>query len=229
MKKITLVTGANKGIGLEIARQLINLGHYVILGIRDQQKGEKALKILNSDLAELRVLDVADPGSIINAFEEITKKHVHLDVLINNAGVLTDQGYELADVPMEVFNEIMNINFYGPLHMIRTFLPLLKNASDARVVNLSSGLGALNEMGSGYPGYRISKAAMNAMSAIFGVELSKYGIKVNSMCPGWVKTDMGGPGASRKPEKGAETAVWLATASDIPNGKFLRDKKVIDW
>lgn len=231
MKKRILITGANRGIGLEITRQLAEQGHKVFLGSRNHSKGEEAAQSFVEKGLDIRViqLDVGSEDSIRHAFDEYQKENDRLDVLINNAGIFTDRNYSLEDIPMEIFDEIINVNFRGALLMTRIFLPLLKTSSDARIVNLSSGLGAFNEMGGGYPGYRISKTAMNAMTAIFGSELSNYGIKSNSMCPGWVKTDMGGSGAMRDLPHGAETAVWLATAQQIPNGKFLRDKKVIDW
>ena len=150
-------------------------------------------------------------------------------MLINNAGIFQDGNHTLETLPEEVFDRTLQTNFIGPVKLTRALLPLIRKGSDARVINISSGLGAMNEMSGGYGSYRLSKAALNAATQVYAAELMSDGIKVNSMCPGWVKTDMGGAGASREVAHGAETAVWLATATDIPNGKFLRDKQVIEW
>lgn len=231
MSKRIIITGANRGIGLEIARQLGKMGHHIILGIRSPEKGKETQEKLASQgiKAVFYPLDLESEASIRSFTDHVLTEFDFIDVLINNAGVLIDSGKNLSTIPMEDFDKTFQINFKGPLLLTRQLLVLLKKSSNGRIINLSSGLGALNEMSSGYPAYRVSKAALNAMSAILGSELSNYNIRVNSMCPGWVKTDMGGSGASREVSKGAETAVWLATNEDIPNGRFLRDKKVIDW
>ncbi|MEQ8926314.1 MAG: SDR family NAD(P)-dependent oxidoreductase, partial [Fulvivirga sp.] len=132
-------------------------------------------------------------------------------------------------VDMDTVRRTMQINLYGPMDLSKTLLNLLKGSAEGRIINISSGLGAMNEMAGGHPSYRLSKVGLNAFTKILSSDLSDTNIKVNSMCPGWVKTDMGGKGAQRSVEQGADTAVWLATAEDIPNGKFLRDRKVIEW
>jgi NAD(P)-dependent dehydrogenase (short-subunit alcohol dehydrogenase family) len=227
MKNI-IVTGSNRGIGLEIAKQLESLGNLVIVTARTFEKAQEASEKIGNG-AVPHELDVSRSSSIDRFTEKIQEELSSIDVLINNAGIFQDQNYSLIDVPLDNFNQTLETNFMGPLKLIRSLYPLLKKSKDARIINLSSGLGALNEMGGGYPGYRISKTALNALSAILAADLAKDNIKVNAMCPGWVRTDMGGPGASREVAKGAETAVWLATEENIPNGKFLRDMKVIDW
>jgi NAD(P)-dependent dehydrogenase (short-subunit alcohol dehydrogenase family) len=174
-------------------------------------------------------LDISSEHSISKFSELLLDHDLSPAVLINNAGILQDQSYTLLDVPLDNFDQTMNINFRGPLLLMRALVPFLRKHKDARIINMSSGLGALSSIGGGYPGYRVSKAALNAMTAVLAHDLAGDGIKVNCMSPGWVRTEMGGPAATRDVQKGAETAVWLATAPDIPNGKFLRDKEEIDW
>ncbi|MEM9324061.1 MAG: SDR family NAD(P)-dependent oxidoreductase [Bacteroidota bacterium] len=228
-----LVTGANGGIGLEIARELAQKGNEVLITSRDLAKGKDAQSKLGDEglAVTLFKLDVGSEPSVEELAEQLATEYTYLDGLVNNAGVFQDQHTSLENVQMDVFRQTLETNFYGPLLLIRNLLPLLRKSGDARVVNLSSGLGALNEMGGGYPSYRISKTAMNAMTAIFGAELSKDAIQVNAVCPGWVQTDMGGAGATRTVEQGADTPVWLMTEERrlLPQGKFLRDRQVIDW
>lgn len=230
MSKRVVITGSNRGIGFEIASQLGDRGWHVILTARNPEKGENAaneLKKLGYDV-DFFQLDVASESSIGQFANNYGGKFKTLDVLINNAGVFLDGSKTLMSQDMEIVKRTMDINFYGAFLMVRSMAGFLEG-QNGRIINISSGLGALNEMGGGYGSYRISKAAMNAMTAVFAAELGEMGISVNSMCPGWVKTDMGGSEATREVSKGAETAVWLATHPDIPNGKFLRDMKVIDW
>lgn len=227
MSKKILVTGSNRGIGLEICKQLGALGHHIIFTARNTKKGLESESDLRQFDIEFFQLDVEEFASMETFVHALSRHTDTIDVLINNAGVLLDSGHHLRDMPMEIIDRTMNINFRGPLQLTKMLLPFLKNSQDPRVINISSGMGALNTIGGGNAAYRMSKTALNAFTAVLAVE--EPGIKVNSMCPGWVKTDMGGANASRTVEKGAETAVWLATASDIPSGKFLRDKKVIEW
>ncbi len=228
-----IVTGANRGIGYEIARQLAVHGHEVILTARDPEKGKEAQASLAADglTVDFLELDVGSEMSIQQFVQHFGDRYDSVDGLVNNAGVFLDKNSSLEKVEMSIFRQTIEINFYGPLLLTRGLLPFLRKSKDARIVNLSSGLGALGDMGAGYPSYRVSKAAMNAMTAIFGAELATDGIMTNSVCPGWVQTDMGGAGATRTVDKGAETPVWLLTEDRkrLPNGKFLRDKQVIEW
>ena len=228
-----VVTGANRGIGYEIARQLAIKGHEVIMAARDLRKGEEAQAQLKAEglSVELRKLDVGSELSVQQFAHKISSEHAHLDGLVNNAGVFLDRSSTLERVEMPIFRQTMEINFYGPMLLIRGLLPMLRNSQDARIINLSSGLGALNGMSGGYSSYRISKTAMNAMTAIFAAELAGDNVLVNSVCPGWVQTEMGGTGATRTVEEGADTPVWLMMEDrgSLPNGKFLRDRQVIDW
>ncbi len=225
--KVVLVTGANRGIGLEICRQLAAAGQRVLLTARDEEKGRSAAASLPGEVHFFH-LDVTDPGSYENVQNYIAAEFGYLDVLINNAGIMSStRGFDKTD--LNDIRRVMETNLFGIIGLTQTLLPLLYKSSAGRIINISSGLGAISEMGGGYAGYRLSKTALNGFTAALAADLSATNIRVNSMCPGWVKTDMGGSGAHRSVEKGAETAVWLATAGQIPNGKFLRDKIIIDW
>lgn len=233
--RVALVTGANRGIGLEIVRQLARLGILPVLGARDVSKGQKAADGLKGEGFDIPVvaLDVGDEASIASSVDEAKRLFGRLDILVNNAGILVDgpsTGANLLEVPLELVTRTFDTNVLGPMRMIRAAAPLMRATGYGRIVNLSSGLGQLADMGGGWPAYRISKAALNAITRIAAAELADQGIKVNAVCPGWAKTDMGGPDAERPVEKGAETAVWLATLPDDgPTGGFFRDQKPIAW
>lgn len=223
--KRIVVTGANRGIGKEICRQLVDQGHEVILAARSKEKGEQAAKEVGAHFMEL---DVADANNISSFIEHFEDKYNHLDVLVNNAGVFSDKDKRATNPDFKDIRNTLETNLLGPWQLSVGLFEALKKSKDPRIINVSSGLGAMSEMGGSYPAYRLSKLGINAMTRMMHSELEE-GITINTMCPGWVKTDMGGPGASRTAEKGAETAVWLATAAAIPNGKFLRDKEVVKW
>jgi len=225
MEKIALVTGANKGIGFEICRQLTEKEIKVILSARNEEGGKLAAGKLNVIFHQL---DVTNEVSIEKIKNFIEKKFGKLDILINNAGIMIDYDVQGINADIEKVEKTFGTNVLGPLRLCKSLIPLLKNSTDGRIVNISSGMGALNDMGSYAPAYRISKTALNVLTKIFASELPEN-IKVNSMCPGWVRTDMGGPKATRSVKGGADTAVWLATASNVPTGKFFRDRKEIEW
>ena len=228
MSKRIIVTGANRGIGLETALQLSRAGHQVIMAVRDVSKGKEALRNAGHPRdIEVIPLDISDPFSIADFKEKISEVFELIDVLINNAAILQDSKYTFRTIPDELLQKMLNTNLFGSIRLTQALLPLLDKSNDPRVINISSGMGALNEMGGGHPAYRLSKTSLNSFTAVLAAE--EPHIKVNAVCPGWVQTDMGGSGAHRPVEKGAETPVWLATADDIPTGKFWRDKKVIDW
>ncbi len=233
MQKIAVVTGANRGMGFEVSRQLAKIGMQVILTSRDPEKGEKAAEQLRREKLEVVYfpLDVTDPESIASLGQFIREKFGHLDVLVNNAGLLIDApDISVFDAKVDTLRKTMEANVYGPLQLIQTLVPLMKKHNYGRIVNVSSGMGQLTDMGGGYPGYRTSKTSLNALTRIFADELKGTSILVNSMCPGWVKTDMGGPGATRTPEQGVDTMVWLATLPDGgPTGAFFRDREPIAW
>lgn len=229
--KHAYITGANKGIGLEIARQLGHKGYHVFIGSRSETRGQLALRQLENDGVEasLSIIDVSDPDSIRKAFEALPSSCGQLDVLINNAGILHDRNRNIFDMPESLFAETIQTNALGALHTVRVFKPLLKQGS--RVINISSGGGAISEGVSTWaPAYCISKTTMNAITLQLASALAGQEIPVNAVCPGWVRTDMGGNSASRSVSEGADTPVWLATeASAQLTGKFFRDRTEIPW
>ncbi len=229
---LAVVTGGNRGIGLEICRQLAHKGFHVILTSRDADKGRKAAESLSqTGKVSSEELDVASADSIQAFCERISSQYGHLEVLVNNAGIMIDgqrKQSSVFDVEASTIQDTMQTNVYGPLQLIQGLIPLMKQ--HGRIVNLSSGMGQLSSMGGGGTAYRLSKAALNALTLIVNAELHNPQIKINSMCPGWVRTDMGGTHASRSVEQGADTAVWLATLpEDGPSGGFFRDRQQIDW
>jgi len=232
--KVAVVTGANRGIGLEICRQLGKRGDiHVVLTSRDDSKGKSAAKKLAGDGAdvEFRTLDVTKERSVRALADFMASAHGRCDVLVNNAGILADpRGSRFLDSRVETYRETLDVNLFGALIMAQAIAPLMRERRYGRIVNLSSGLGQLADMGLGSPAYRISKTALNALTRILAAELKDSGVLVNSMCPGWVQTGMGGPTAPRTVAQGADTAVWLATLPDEgPSGGFFRDRKPIPW
>jgi NAD(P)-dependent dehydrogenase (short-subunit alcohol dehydrogenase family) len=226
-----VVTGGNRGIGFEICRQLAGRGAQVILTARKPESGNDALTRLESAgfKAGFHSLEVTDAHSISALREYLEKTFGRLDVLINNAGIIADAEASGLDVKPVTVRATLETNTLAPLFLSQALVPLLKRSQAGRIVNLSSGMGALSGMGGDHAAYRLSKASLNAVTGILAAEL-RGAIAVNSMCPGWVRTDMGGPNAERDVDQGADTAVWLAL--DAPqdlSGKFLRDRKVIPW
>jgi NAD(P)-dependent dehydrogenase (short-subunit alcohol dehydrogenase family) len=223
---VALITGANRGIGRETARQLVERGYDVLLSARDEAKAEAAAAEVG---ARPLALDVSDPDSIARAAESVSEDPGRLDVLVNNAGVGTDWGTSGADPDFEAVQAALDTNFFGAYRLTVALLPLLRESEHPRVVNVSSGMGGITEMGGWSPGYRVSKAALNAMTRILSTELADAGVLVNSACPGFVNTDMGSLFGAKKPvEDGAAGIVWLATLPDDgPTGGFFRDGKPI--
>jgi NAD(P)-dependent dehydrogenase (short-subunit alcohol dehydrogenase family) len=228
---VIVVTGGNRGIGFEICRQLAGRGAQVVLTARQAEAGQEAVKKLAAQqlAAQFHPLNVTDPESAAALRDYLERAFGRLDVLINNAGILPKEDGSGLAVKLESVRTTLETNTLAPLHLSQTMAPLLKRSSTARIVNVSSGLGALSDMQGGYAAYRISKTALNAVTRILAAELGGA-VAVNSVCPGWVKTDMGGANAEREVAQGADTAVWLAL--DAPQdltGKFVRDRKVIPW
>jgi NAD(P)-dependent dehydrogenase (short-subunit alcohol dehydrogenase family) len=225
--KIALVTGGNRGIGKEIVRQLATKGLRVFLTARDFEAGARVASAINGDV-DMLLLDVADDRSIAQAAENFGKRSDRLDVLVNNAGIYPDEGFNILTVPRELIVNTFQTNTFGVISVIQAFVPFLSHADQARI--MSSGYGELGGLSSDVPSYCLSKLALNGVTIMFDQELRKRGISVNSVCPGWVRTDMGGPNASTSVEDGADTAVWLAT--DAPHslsGKFFRRRREISW
>ncbi len=229
--KTALVTGGNRGIGFAITQGLLQKGYQVIITSRSLDKAKQVAEKLNSNGKVIPVeLDVADENSINKAVESLQQKVNQLDVLINNAGIYPDEGVNILTIDRELLVTTLNTNTFGAIRMVQTFLPLLKKSSDARVVNVSSGFGEINGLSADYPSYCLSKLALNGATIMLSQALRSDKIAVNAICPGWVKTDMGGDSAPRTPLQGADTAIWLAT--DAPHdetGKYWRDRKVISY
>ncbi|MGC1955751.1 MAG: SDR family oxidoreductase [Gammaproteobacteria bacterium] len=230
--KTALITGSSKGIGYEVARQLAQQGFQVFIAARNADAGRQAAKALqdSGDQAEFLMLDVADPDGIAAAAHEFGTRADHLDVLVNNAGTLEHAEISVLDVSRGELERTWRTNTLGPLLVTQAFTPFLRKAEAARIINVSSGWGALSDMRDEAPAYGISKAALNAVTRQFAAALAPQGIPVNSVCPGWVRTDMGGPNATRSVAQGADTIVWLATEAPRElTGQFLRDRRPIPW
>lgn len=238
-RRIAVVTGASRGIGLEVCRQLAKKGHHVILTARNEPKGNQAVETLKKEKleAEFFPLDVTQEESIQRLARYLESQHGRVDVLVNNAGVFLDsgegaglKGASAFRAKLQTIRDTMETNVYGPFLMCQHLIPMMMEGSYGRVVNISSGMGQLSEMNGGWPAYRISKTSLNAVTRIFADETQGKNILVNSVCPGWVRTEMGGPDAERSVEEGADTVVWLATLPNSgPSGGFFRDREPIAW
>ena len=229
MTKIALVTGANRGIGFAVAKTLLEKRFTVILTARSQTSGEEALqKLGHPNNLQFHTLDVSDQGSVDQIKRFIDQEFGRLDVLINNAGINYDTWQQAGNANLNHVQDTLDTNLLGPWRMTNAFIPTMKQAGYGRIVNVSSGAGAISGMSGGTPAYSVSKAALNVLTIKLGAELQGTNILVNAVCPGWVRTDMGGAGATRSPDKGAETIVWAAELPNGgPNGKFFRDQKEI--
>lgn len=229
--KTALITGANRGIGQEVARQLAAKGFHVFVGARNPKAGRKAAEEIAKRVGKATFLeiDVDDNDSITNAAREFSNIEDHLDVLVNNAGIIADGDSAILEISDDLFRKTVETNVLGPLRVTRAFVPLLRKSESPRVINVSSGGGQLSDGADGWaPAYCISKTALNGVTVQLAAVLPKFA--VNSMCPGWVRTEMGGENASRSVEEGADTIVWLASeAPQELTGKFLRDRKEIPW
>ncbi len=229
--KTALITGANKGIGHEVARQLASKGFHVFVGARNAKAGLKAAEEIGKKCGKATFLeiDVADNNSVTNAVREFSNSEDHLDVLVNNAGIVADGDEAILEISDDLFRKTLETNTLGALRVTRAFAPLLRKSKAPRVINVSSGSGQLTGGADGWaPTYSISKSALNGVTSQLAAALPKFA--VNSVCPGWVRTDMGGESASRSVEEGADTIVWLASeAPQELTGKFLRDRKEIAW
>lgn len=232
-ERVIIVTGGNRGIGYEICRQLALLDLTVVLTSRNQKDGLEAVSNLNKNKSSMRYhqLDVADPGQISKLKEFLVKEFGRCDGLVNNAGIMLNKNdVTLLNTDLATVRQTMETNVYGPYLLCQALVPLMKKNNYGRIVNISSGLGQLNDMAGGFTAYRVSKTAINVITRVLAAELAGTNILVNSMCPGWVKTRMGGPEAPRSVEEGADTAVWLSTLPDGgPTGKIFRDRQEVAW
>jgi NAD(P)-dependent dehydrogenase (short-subunit alcohol dehydrogenase family) len=229
--KTVLITGANKGIGHEVARELAAKGFHVFVGARNAKAGRKAAEEIakKGGKATFLEIDVADNDSVTTATREFSSVEDHLDVLVNNAGIIVDGDSAILEISDDLFRNTLETNTLGVLRVTRAFVPLLRKSKSPRVINVSSGGGQLTGGADGWsPAYCISKTALNGVTVQVAAALPKFA--VNSACPGWVRTEMGGENANRSVEEGADTIVWLASeAPQDLTGKFLRDRKEIPW
>ncbi|RZA09830.1 MAG: SDR family NAD(P)-dependent oxidoreductase [Proteobacteria bacterium] len=228
-KRIAVVTGANRGLGWGTAEELAKQGYeLVLMGRKKKELAERVASLTKADKkASYIELDLANPASIEAGAAELAKRYpggVH--VVVNNAGVFLENGKPYA---RELVKDTLQVNTLGPLQFAEAVGPLLRKTKGS-LVNVSSGMGQLSDMGGGSPGYRISKTALNAVTKYLSAEWKEAGVRVNSICPGWVKTDMGGEGAERTIEEAVKGIVWAATIPPGgPTGSFFRDGKKIDW
>jgi NAD(P)-dependent dehydrogenase (short-subunit alcohol dehydrogenase family) len=228
---VAVVSGGNRGIGLETCRQLADRGFHVVLGSRDLQKGRRAAEGIGSAAGRVlaRRLDVADEDSVRRLADEVEAELGRADVVVNNAAILYDTWARGVDADLGEVHEAMEVNLFGAWRMAEAFIPLLRRSEHGRIVNVSSQGGSLASMSGGAPAYSISKAALNALTRVLAAELRPDGILVNAICPGWVATDMGGPGG-RPVAEGAASVVWGATLPDDgPTGGFFRDGRPLPW
>lgn len=231
-KKTALVTGGNRGIGFETCRQLLEEGYRVLLTARDEEKGRRSLKTLHDFGPDVHfhALDVTDENSIAALKETIMKAYGGLEVLINNAAIHYDTWQQALDADMQQVQDAIQTNLIGPWRMIQAFAPQMRERGYGRIVNVSSEAGSLESMGAGTPAYGVTKAALNALTIKVAAELKGSGVLVNTVCPGWVRTDMGGSMAPRSVEQGAASVMWAVMLDDEgPTGGFFRDGKQLPW
>ncbi len=235
--RTAIVTGANRGVGREIAKQLALLGYRVILTSRDESRGKQTTaelkQAVSANVASNLVyhqLDVTQPESIKKLYDFVVSEYAAADVLVNNAAVLLDQYGRVLQTPLDIYRTTMETNLYGPLALCQAFIPLMLERNYGRVVNVSSGAGQVQDMINDMTAYRLSKLALNGLTLILANSLEGTNVLVNAGCPGWVRTEMGSPNAPRSAEQGAQGIVWLATLPEGgPQGSFFRDGQQLDW
>lgn len=227
--RVALVTGATRGIGREVVRQLGERGYAVLLGARTLSAEQAADAFSTSRNTVPVQLDVTDDAGIDALRQHVDRAYGHLDVLVNNAGIHYDTWQRAADADLHVAHEAMETNLFGAWRMVKAFVPMLRRGQHTRIVNVSSEAGSLSQMGGGIPAYRASKVALNALTRMLAAELRNDDILVNAVCPGWVATDMGGAGG-RPVEDGAASVLWAVDLDDSgPSGGFYRDGKPLPW
>ena len=229
MKAIALVTGGNRGIGKEVCRQLAQRGLTVLLSGRDLEKAKDAAADIGMEKVLTAQLNVTDEDSISRLRETVEREYGRLDVLVNNAGGHYDYWQTALEADFATVRLAADTNLYGPWRLAQAFAPLLRQSAHPRIVNVSSGAGALNSLDKGPPAYVVSKAGLNALTRMLAAELQDDGVLVNAVCPGWVATDPNNPGGRPIPE-GAAGVVWAALLDDDgPSGGFFRDERPLDW
>src|SRR5438477_3525675 len=230
--RVALVTGANRGMGLETSRQLLSHGLHVAMTGRDEDATEHARRALGDEAQHAIAvkMDVTDRASIEAAHQTIVDRFGPVDVLVNNAAVLLFENNDVLSVPAGGFRQTFETNLFGVIEVCRVFVPSMADRGYGRIVSVSSGAGQLENMSTYAPAYSMSKAALNAFTRILAQTYRVRGVLANSVDPGWVRTDMGGPSAPRSVRQGVETTVWLATLPDDgPTGGFFRDRRPIAW
>ena len=238
-QRVAVITGANRGMGFETCRQLAERGMVVVLTSRDVQAGECAAGELREEgwSVVYHPLDVTDQASVEALRDHLVAEHGRLDVLVNNAGVMLEpadpanrEGASIFNTELDAIRQSLETNAFGALRCCLALIPVMREHDYGRIVNVSTGMASLASMGGGWPAYRISKSSLNVITRILATELDGTNIKVNSVCPGFVRTDLGGEGAPRSIEEGVDTTLWLATLRDEgPSGGLFRDCKAIDW
>ncbi len=226
------MTGGNRGIGFEICRQLAGSGVEVVLGARDPARAKDAARRLAGEGIAVtpKTLDVTSPESIKDVIAGIEGDQDRLDILVNNAGIFLDKDGAAETIDLDRVRQTMETNTYGPILLCQAAIPLMRRQGYGRIVNLASELGSLTNMETLYPAYRMSKTALVGYTRVLANELTGTGILVNAMCPGWVKTEMGGPNATREIADSADTALWLASLPDDgPTGGFFKDREPLPW
>jgi NAD(P)-dependent dehydrogenase (short-subunit alcohol dehydrogenase family) len=227
-KKVWFITGAGRGLGVDIAKAALAAGHAVVATARNAETITQAIGE-HADLLAVD-LDVTDEAAARAAVAVTVERFGRLDVLVNNAGVYHDKKHTILTAPRELFVSTLNTNTFGPIEVVQQFLPALRKSDDARIINMSSGYGQLSDLSPDVSSYCLSKLALNGATIMLAKALAGDGIAVNSVCPGWVRTDMGGGEAPRSVDEGADTAVWLATEADASlTGRFFRDRAEISW
>jgi NAD(P)-dependent dehydrogenase (short-subunit alcohol dehydrogenase family) len=228
--RVALISGGNRGIGREIARQLAGQGYRVVIGSRELAKGEEAAHELGQNVTAVQ-LDVTDEDSIVAAVASVERDLERLDVLVNNAGIVGGGwSTNAVDADLDEVRRTLETNLFGAWRLTEEALPLMRKNGYGRIVNISSGMGQLSDMGGHSPAYRLSKTGLNVLTRMLTAELGEENILVNSVCPGWVRTDMGTQSARVSVEEGADTPVWLATLPDDgPRGGFFRNREPIPW
>jgi NAD(P)-dependent dehydrogenase (short-subunit alcohol dehydrogenase family) len=230
--RVALVTGANRGLGLEASRQLLERGLRVVLGGRDEHGLQRAVRELGpgTERAMAVRLDITDAGSIAGARQTVGDRFGSVDVLVNNAAILECEHDDVLSTPADAYRRTFETNLVGAIEVCRAFAPAMARSRYGRIVNVSSGAGQLATMSTYAPAYSMSKTALNAFTRILAETYRGTGVLVNAADPGWVRTEMGGPSAPRSVQEGADTIVWLATLPDDgPTGGFFRDRRAIAW